>query len=489
MYISTKASIFGCVLVVASVSGAATINGTFTYDGLAVDSVFSDVTGTSVLAENPADSTSVYGTVNLAAGTFTIEDVTVGQNISVYLTIDRSQPANGTIPDSDDLYDVAHVSIASSGDTVNAVLELMYVVRFTAPVDSTQTMNGFYYQCQVGAEVASPTTVVWSAVPRAETYKISVRRKTCDHILIDEEIVEQTSTSLALTLETQMGEDHAEVWVECTGTGGEHLCYMPFLGLQDALVQAYPLNAGGGSGRGMDHADAYFIPAVASAAGVPPTFWSSEVVIVNPTDVNQIVDLVFTPRNQDGWTVYERVPFKIGANSARSWGDVLDQLFSRDGAGSLEIRGSGLVVSSRTSTPAAGGGSYGLGVPPLAPEDLLTTGANNRAYAGGLQENADWRTNFGVCEVSGRSVTIKISIYDDSMTALGDRSITLGPYENTQINRVVRALTGMDNREDDIIGVEIKAGTGKIGAYLTVIDNTTGDSTYVPIAPQTPTGG
>ena len=489
MYTTIKASTVGCVLFVASVSGAATISGTFTYDGLAVDSVFSDLTGGTALAENPADSSSVYGVVDLAAGTFTIENVTVGQDISVYLTIDRSQPANGIFPDSGDLYTVEHVAISTAADTVTAQMDLLYVLQFTAPVNSSQVVNGYFSQCPIGAGVESPTTVEWSAVPRATSYTVKVYRKGCNYSIINQEIVEQSSTSLELTLGTH-SEDHTDIRIQCTGSGGGDLCYMPWVQYLDNFVQGYFLHAASGEGRGTDHADAYFIPAVARTAGAPPTFWSSELVIVSTNDLQQNVEIVFTPRNMDGWTNYQTVNITFAANSAQSWEDVLDQLFSRDGAGSLEIRGSGLVVSSRTSTPAAGGGSYGLGVPPLAPEDLLTAGAVSEAFAGGLQENEEWRTNFGVCEVSGKSITIQVTVYDNSMTALGDRIITLGPYENKQINRVIRALTGEEDLESDsIIGVEVRAGTGKVGAYLTVIENTTGDSTYVPIAAQTPTGG
>jgi hypothetical protein len=474
---------------VASISGAATIEGTFTYDGVAMDSVFSDAIGGKVQAENPADSSSVSGTVNLAAGTFTIQNVTVGQNISIYLTIDRSQPVNGILPDAKDLHAITQVAISTAGETVAVEMNLLYVLQFTAPVDSSQPINGYFNQCPVGADVSSPSTVVWSAVPRATSYTVNVFRRGCDYTAINQETIEQTSNSLALTLGTH-SEDHTDIRIQCTGSGGGSLCYMPWVQFLDNLVQGYFLHEGGSVGRGTDHADAHFIPAVARAGGVPPTFWSSELVILSTSDLPQDVEVVFTPRNKDGWTNFQSVNVGFAANSAQSWDDVLNEIFSRDGAGSLEIRGSGLVVSSRTSTPAAGGGSYGLSVPPLEPEDLLMVGGVNQAYAGGLRENEDWRTNFGVCEVSGKSITIRVTIYDDSMTSLGDKTINLGPYQNKQINRVIRDITREENTVSDrVIGVEVRAGAGKVGAYLTVIENTTGDSTYIPIAAQTPTGG
>jgi hypothetical protein len=489
MYKTTKASIFGCVLLVASISGAATIEGTFTYDGVAMDSVFSDAIGAKVQAENPADSSTVSGTVNLAAGTFTIQNVTVGQNISIYLTIDRSQPVNDILPDANDLHAITQVAISTAGETVTVEMNLLYVLQFTAPVDSSQPINGYFNQCPVGADVSSPSTVVWSAVPRATSYTVNVFRRGCDYTAINQETIEQSSNSLELTLGTH-SEDHTDIRIQCTGSGGGNLCYMPWVLFLDNLVQGYFLHEGGGVGRGTDHADAHFIPAVARASGVPPTFWSSELVILSTSDVHQDVEVIFTPRNKDGWTNYQTANLKVAANSSRRWDDVVGSLFSRDGAGSLEVRGSGLVVSSRTSTPAEGGGSYGLSVPALEPEDLLMVGGVSQAYAGGLREDEEWRTNFGVCEVSGKSITIKVTVYTSHLTSLGEKTINLGPYQNKQINRVIRDLTGENTIESDrIIGVEAIAGAGKVGAYLTVIENTTGDSTYIPIAAQTPTGG
>mgnify|MGYP007118351255 FL=1 len=84
---------------------------------------------------------------------------------------------------------------------------------------------------------------------------------------------------------------------------------------------------------------------------------------------------------------------------------------------------------------------------------------------------------------------MKVTVYDESMTALGSRNIDLTPYENTQINRVVRDITDRNSLTNGIVGVEIVFGSGKVAAYLTIIDAATGDSTYSAIRPQSPTGG
>ena len=39
------------------------------------------------------------------------------------------------------------------------------------------------------------------------------------------------------------------------------------------------------------------------------------------------------------------------------------------------------------------------------------------------------------------------------------------------------------------VEVIVVSGGGRVGAYLSVVDNTTGDPTFIAIAPQSPAGG
>jgi hypothetical protein len=317
-----------------------------------------------------------------------------------------------------------------------------------------------------------------------------VRRQRCDHSIIESTPSQQSTTEISVTLGTAPNEDHVAVWLECSGSSGDSLCFMPYLGYSDAFAQIYAFHArGAATGRGTDHEDGYFLPAVANLAGVAPTYWSSSLTLVNLDDSTQDVELVLTPQDVDGWTEYESRTVVIPALTARRWDNVMLSLFAATGAGSLEVRGHDLAISSRTSTPAPAGGSYGLGVPVLAENDLLSSPDAREAFAGGVAESAAWRTNLGLCEVAGRLVQVKVTVYDESMNALGSRNIDLTPYENTQVNRVVRDLTDRSSLSNGIVGVEVVFGSGKVAAYLTVIDATTGDSTYSAVRPQSPTGG
>jgi len=482
---------FVAVAAMCAPMWAATITGTYTYDGVSVANVHTDITGAKVQAyDYSGTGDSVWGTVDTAAGTFRIENAPVAENVGVQLELDRSQPSDNDGFDGGDLIGLEVITIASASDNIEVPMDVRSVVHFTAPFDSEAAMNGTFNSCPVGDATANPATVRWDAVPNAATYDVWVRRQRCDNSSISQSLSQQSTTEISVTLGTD-SEDHVAIWLDCRGNAGTNLCYMPFVEMQDATVQAYVFRGSGGSpGRGTDHSDGYFIPAVARTSGVGTSYWSTAVTIVNTDASQQQVEVVYTPRDGEGWTNYETTDVTIAAGAARNWSDVLHELFSGTGAGSLEVRGDNLAISSRTSTPADEGGTYGLGIPPLAAGDLLSYSGNRSAFAGGVKEEPGvWRTNFGVCEVSGKTVQVRVTVYDGSGVSMGTRVITLGPYENTQINRVVRALTNANSLDNGIIGVEVTGATGEVGAFLTIIDSATNDSTYTVIAPQLPTGG
>ncbi len=468
---------------------AATITGTYSYDGVAVAAVYSDITGGRVLAYG-SGAGNVWGTIDTAAGTFRIEDVPPG-SVTVQLELDRSQPSDDDGSDAGDLIGVAVTSIASALDTVSVSVSMRSVVHFTNPFDSNAPVSASFNTCPSGAAVDSPVTVRWEAVPRATTYDVAVRRQACGNTNIESTTIQQSTTEIAVTLGTATGEDHVDVWLECTGGAGTNLCSIPFISYQDNSAQSFAIHeSGGDAGRGTDHADGFFIPAVARTSGVGTAYWSSAVTVVNTDTSSQQIDVIFTPQDGDGWTNYQTTNVTIAAGAAAGWTDVLQELFSTTGAGSLEIRGDKLAVSSRTSTPAVGGGTYGVGIPPLATDDLLSLSGNKTAYAGGVKEEPGvWRTNLGLCEVSGKTVQVRVTVYDENGVALGNQVVTLGPYKNIQINRVARALTSSNRLDNGIIGIEVTGAAGKVGAYLTIIDGATDDSSYTVIAPQSPTGG
>jgi hypothetical protein len=211
------------------------------------------------------------------------------------------------------------------------------------------------------------------------------------------------------------------------------------------------------------------------------TFWTTTLTVLNLVDSPQTVEAFYTPRESDGTTDYLAADLELGAHSSTTWEDVVATVFGTNGAGSLEIRGADIIVSSRTSTPGLEGGSYGQGIPPLAPYHILRTDGAQVQWAGGVVRSSAYRTNFGLCEVWGEDAQVRVTLWDQDGLVAGTRTIDLPPYGNTQINDLPHALGGLDEMENGMVGVEILGGDGRVGAYLSIVDNVTGDPTYVAV--------
>jgi hypothetical protein len=84
---------------------------------------------------------------------------------------------------------------------------------------------------------------------------------------------------------------------------------------------------------------------------------------------------------------------------------------------------------------------------------------------------------------------VRVTVFDAAMVELGFQDTQLRPYENTQINQVAKTVAGASTLSNGVVEVTVTGGDGRIGAYLSVVDNATGDPTFIAIAPQSPAGG
>jgi hypothetical protein len=140
-----------------------------------------------------------------------------------------------------------------------------------------------------------------------------------------------------------------------------------------------------------------------------------------------------------------------------------------------------VTVSSRTWTPGAEGGSYGLTLPgePVGAASFAGSG-----QAGTLRvlvnRRPGFRANFGVVNVSPVPVTVLVAVFTaDGEPAPGDSSfsLTLEPFAMTQVNDVLKRLAA-GVREGLIIRAGVTSSEGAILSYVTDVDNETNDASY-----------
>jgi hypothetical protein len=97
------------------------------------------------------------------------------------------------------------------------------------------------------------------------------------------------------------------------------------------------------------------------------------------------------------------------------------------------------------------------------------------------------RTNVGQVNANEYPLTADAAFYLADGTLLGTASYDLRPFEFRQVDRVFEQFTH-DPVEDGFVVVRVASGTGgqvldataRLFAYASVIDNLTGDPTYVP---------
>lgn len=139
-----------------------------------------------------------------------------------------------------------------------------------------------------------------------------------------------------------------------------------------------------------------------------------------------------------------------------------------------------LVVTNNTLVPKFGGTSgYSVQAQPVS--RAVAIGRTVRAI--GLTQTkvaTSFRCNFGFVEVAGAEALVRVTAKSgDTGAVLGSKDYDLPP--NTLVQTSSRDLLGEDAAVSNFyLEYSIVAGAGRMFAYATVNDNTSGDGSYVP---------
>lgn len=132
------------------------------------------------------------------------------------------------------------------------------------------------------------------------------------------------------------------------------------------------------------------IPAVGRVPGIGGTFWRSDVTVMNPNAFGVRVSWRYLPAGSSntaaGWS-----SLTLAGGETRVLRDVASMFGVQSGTGALELAADGFaapVVTSRTYTTTADGGTYGQSIDPV-------TSYRADAYVPGLRYDASYRSNVG----------------------------------------------------------------------------------------------
>ncbi|HEY8132704.1 MAG TPA: SCE4755 family polysaccharide monooxygenase-like protein [Thermoanaerobaculia bacterium] len=229
---------------------------------------------------------------------------------------------------------------------------------------------------------------------------------------------------------------------------------------------------------GYSRNEAVIIPVAGVVHGANNTFFRTDVAVTNTGSGTGSGTLRYVSRTGDD--VSRQIA--LGARQSNVIHDVIGTLFgsTADSVGYLlftPITGT-FAITSRTYTTAGGGAAtFGTGVPTLAASGALKAGAMQSI--GSLEDSAAFRTNFGLMEVSGSSVRVRVTL---RVPAIGSASkdYTLNPNQFLLLNGIASEILGAARDTlGDLRGLQadfqVLDGNGAVVLFTASVDNGTGD--------------
>jgi PKD repeat protein len=207
------------------------------------------------------------------------------------------------------------------------------------------------------------------------------------------------------------------------------------------------------------------IPAVGRAAGANDTYWRSDVAVFNPSSSAVVITARFGGRSAS---------FALGARQTQWITDVVAWLGLASGSGALEMTSSGTpaVITSRTYTTAAGGGTYGQSIDPVA-------AWRSEVFVPGLRSDASFRSNAGFVNNGDAETGVSLSLIGTAGQTLGTAFVVVPA--KSQIQTSVAAL--FPNVPVAAIGsftLRAESGNGALFAYGSIVDQASGDPVFFP---------
>lgn len=236
------------------------------------------------------------------------------------------------------------------------------------------------------------------------------------------------------------------------------------------------------SAFGAQISDFYVIPVVAHTTGANGTAWRSDLSIQNISSSPLNVDMSLIASGEGLLDNIISLPsITVPPGGSVMVADVLKNQSQTSGA--LLVGGDHpFALTSRTYNQTAAG-TFGQTVPPAAD---VASGGSSTIYIPGLISNNSFRTNIGLVMSATTAMTVVVTLNGASGQTLGTRTFTVpaGATNHVQFGTPSIAAPPFDVASAT---VRIMSGNGTVVAYASIVDNVTGDASF--IAGNTATAG
>jgi uncharacterized repeat protein (TIGR01451 family) len=136
-----------------------------------------------------------------------------------------------------------------------------------------------------------------------------------------------------------------------------------------------------------------------------------------------------------------------------------------------------LITTARTYNQTTAG-TYGQFISAVTPAEAAGVGSRPLQILQ-IEESTRFRSNIGLAEVTGKPVTIEISVVPPDVKFTAVTQLTLQANEFRQIGSLLKTV-GLDGTFNARVSIRAINGQGRVTAYASVIDAQTNDPTYVP---------
>jgi hypothetical protein len=224
----------------------------------------------------------------------------------------------------------------------------------------------------------------------------------------------------------------------------------------------------------------YVVPGVAELNNGPSSNFHTDMRVFNAAATPVNVALSYFPGF--GGSRPPDVHITLNPGEVRAFDNILPSVWQLSGTGgavALDAPGnSSLVVTARTFSRNADGGTFGQFIPGVTAADGV--GFGDRALEVlQLEQSDQYRTNLGLVEVTGNPVTVEI-VGQTAAKLTARTEATLSPNEFRQIGLIFQQLGFTGASYAGRVSVRVIGGNGRVAAYGSVVDNKTIDPTYVP---------
>ncbi len=209
--------------------------------------------------------------------------------------------------------------------------------------------------------------------------------------------------------------------------------------------------------------------------------WRSDLRLFNAGADPQYVTMTLYPQTGSASSDTIARSFTVNPGEVSVLDNVLASRFGVTNIGGAmhvdTLTDANLVLTGRTYNQVDGGGTYGQYIAAVTPADGVGKGGRTLNVLQ-VEDSTRYRTNLGIAEVSGKPVTVEVSVFLPDAKVAPKVTIPLAANEYRQF-RVLQQL-GVGTAYNARVAIRVIDGDGRITAYGSVIDMQTQDPTYVP---------